>query len=309
MWLTNALEPAEREVRDLFFQPLAEEARGASEVKRQSPIMCVIGNPPYSGISQNSGPWITGLIEDYKYIDGVHFGERKHWLQDDYVKFIRMAEHTISQNPSGGILGFITNHGYLDNPTFRAMRSHLIQTFDKIWVLDLHGNSKKKEVAPDGSADKNVFDIQQGVSLIIAVRKGNRRSSAAEVRRGDIWGSRSVKNDALWAGSLTKSIATEIYPSADSFSFAPASDGDSDLYCLGFPLDNLWPINVTGVVSARDSLIVDFSSAELLAKIERFRNPNRTDQEIRSEFLEHDRAGNMLRATREDGNYLRLAKH
>lgn len=285
VWLTNALEPAEREVRDLFFQPLAEEARGASEVKRQSPIMCVIGNPPYSGISQNSGPWITGLIEDYKYIDGVHFGERKHWLQDDYVKFIRMAEHTISQNPSGGILGFITNHGYLDNPTFRAMRSHLIQTFDKIWVLDLHGNSKKKEVAPDGSADKNVFDIQQGVSLIIAVRKGNRRSSAAEVRRGDIWGSRSVKNDALWAGSLTKSIATEIYPSADSFSFAPASDGDSDLYCLGFPLDNLWPINVTGVVSARDSLIVDFSSAELLAKIERFRNPNRTDQEIRSEFF------------------------
>lgn len=105
VWLTNALEPAEREVRDLFFAPLAEEARGASEVKRQTPIMCVIGNPPYSGISQNMGNWITGLIEDYKYVDGEHFGERKHWLQDDYVKFIRMAEHVISNNPSGGVLG------------------------------------------------------------------------------------------------------------------------------------------------------------------------------------------------------------
>ncbi|MCM5029047.1 DNA methyltransferase, partial [Escherichia coli] len=128
VWLTNALEPAEREVRDLFFAPLAEEARGACEVKRQTPIMCVIGNPPYSGISQNMGDWITGLIEDYKYVDGIHFGERKHWLQDDYVKFIRLAEQTIAGNPSGGVLGFITNHGYLDNPTFRGMRWHLLNT-------------------------------------------------------------------------------------------------------------------------------------------------------------------------------------
>ena len=143
VWLTNALEPAEREVKDLFFQQLADEARGASEVKRQTPIMCVIGNPPYSGISQNNGDWITNLIEDYKYVDGKHFGERKHWLHDDYVKFIRMSEEMIAKNPSGGVLGFITNHGYLDNPTFRGMRWHLLKTFDKIWVLDLHGNAKK----------------------------------------------------------------------------------------------------------------------------------------------------------------------
>ncbi|WP_395612113.1 N-6 DNA methylase [Allosphingosinicella sp.] len=142
VWLTNSLEPAERDIRELFFQPLAEEARGASEVKRQTPIMCVIGNPPYSGISQNMGDWITGLIDNYKYVDGEHFGERKHWLHDDYVKFIHLAED-VARNPSGGVLGFITNHGYLDNPTFRGMRWHLLQTFDKIYVLDLHGNAKK----------------------------------------------------------------------------------------------------------------------------------------------------------------------
>jgi hypothetical protein len=204
VWLTNALEPADREVRDLFFQPLAEEARGASEVKRQTPIMCVIGNPPYSGVSQNMGDWITGLIDDYKYVDGEHFGERKHWLHDDYVKFIRMAEDVIARNPSGGVLGFITNHGYLDNPTFRGMRWHLLQTFDQIYVLDLHGNAKKKEVSPDGSSDKNVFDIQQGVAVIVAVKRASSTTKNTDrvkgsqvigsVRRQDCWGSRESKN-------------------------------------------------------------------------------------------------------------------
>jgi hypothetical protein len=176
VWLTNALEPAEREVKDLFFQPLAEEARGASEVKRQTPIMCVIGNPPYSGESANKGDHIRELMEAYKKEPGgkEKLKERNpKWINDDYVKFIRMAEDLISRNPSGGVLGFITNHGYLDNPTFRGMRWHLLRTFDKIWVLDLHGNSKKKEMSPDGSPDKNVFDIQQGTAIVIASRLGS----------------------------------------------------------------------------------------------------------------------------------------
>ena len=149
VYLTNSLEEGERVEQTLFglSRAIAEEAKAASDIKRQTPIMCVIGNPPYSGISHNNGKWITDKIEDYKYVDGVHFGERKHWLQDDYVKFLRLAEHMIEQNGEG-VLGFITNHGYLDNPTFRGMRWHLMQTFDRIHVLDLHGNSKKKEVCP-----------------------------------------------------------------------------------------------------------------------------------------------------------------
>jgi predicted helicase len=153
-----------------FAQWLSNEVKQANTIKRDMPIMCVIGNPPYSGISQNMGGWISGLIEDYKYIDGEHFGERKHWLHDDYVKFIRLSEHLIEKNGEG-VLGFITNHGYLDNPTFRGMRWHLLNTFDKVYVLDLHGNSKKKEVTPEGETDKNVFDIQQGVAIIIALKK------------------------------------------------------------------------------------------------------------------------------------------
>ena len=169
VWLTNALEPAERDVKDLFFQPLAEEARGASEVKRQTPIMCVIGNPPYSSSSQNNGPWITDLIEDYKYTAGEHFREAKHWLHDDYVKFVRMAEEAICRTGSG-VVAMITNHGFLENPTFRGMRFRLLETFDRIHVLDLHGNTTKGETPPAGVSDTNVFDIQQGVSICVMVR-------------------------------------------------------------------------------------------------------------------------------------------
>jgi len=207
VWLTNALEPAEREVRDLFFQPLAEEARGASEVKRQTPIMCVIGNPPYSGESANKGDHIMALMEAYKKEPGgkEKLKERNpKWINDDYVKFIRMAEDLISRNPSGGVLGFITNHGYLDNPTFRGMRWHLLNTFDKVWVIDLHGNAKRQEISPDGHPDVNVFDIMQGVALIIAVRKSDATTEHPTIRHGDIWGSRQRKAEALAAGDLSR---------------------------------------------------------------------------------------------------------
>lgn len=130
-------------------QWLTREARAANTIKRQTPIMCVIGNPPYSGISQNMGNFIVNLIEDYKYVDGKHFGERKHWLHNDYVKFIWLSENLIERNGEG-VLGFITNHGYLDNPTFRGMRWHLLNSFDKIYVLDLHGNANKRKVASNG---------------------------------------------------------------------------------------------------------------------------------------------------------------
>ena len=171
VYLTNSLEEGEPANQSLpFAQWLSNEVKEANTVKRDMPIMCIVGNPPYSGISTNKGDWITGLIDDYKYVDGVHFGERKHWLNDDYVKFIRMSEHLIEKNGEG-VLGFITNHGYLDNPTFRGMRWHLMQTFDKIYVLDLHGNATKKEICPDGSPDTNVFDIRTGVAIIIGVKK------------------------------------------------------------------------------------------------------------------------------------------
>ena len=174
VFLTNSLEEGEKLEQNLFglARDITEEGRKASEIKNDMPIMCVIGNPPYAGHSSNKGPWIEGLMADYKTSPELKRPAQAKWLSDDYVKFLRFSEHLIEKNGEG-ILGFITNHGYLDNPTFLDMRNHLRTTFDSIYVLDLHGNAKKKEVCPDGSPDKNVFDIQQGVAIIIAVKKSN----------------------------------------------------------------------------------------------------------------------------------------
>ena len=170
IYLTNTLDEALKKSEILFGQFVAQEANEASVIKRDTPVMVIVGNPPYSYQSTNTGDWISGLVRDYYHVDGLPLDERNpKGLQDDYVKFIRFGQWRIDRTGSG-ILAFITNHGYLDNPTFRGMRQSLDKTFDEIYIMDLHGNSKKKEVAPDGSPDKNVFDIQQGVAVAIMVK-------------------------------------------------------------------------------------------------------------------------------------------
>jgi len=182
IYLTNTLEEAERKAQQEFYfvQFIAEEAEAAAEVKREKPIMVILGNPPYSGHSANRSWEVKGgkkvrtfigeLINDYYYVDGKPLGERNpKWLQDDYVKFIRWAQWRIERT-GAGILAFISNHGYLDNPTFRGMRQSLLETFDDIWILDLHGNTKKREKTPEGGKDENVFDIQQGTAIAIMAK-------------------------------------------------------------------------------------------------------------------------------------------
>ena len=291
VYLTNSLEEGERVEQTLPFMGLqraiAEEAKQASNVKRQSPIMCVIGNPPYSGISQNNGKWITAKIEDYKYVDGVHFGERKHWLQDDYVKFLRLAEHMIEQNGEG-VLGFITNHGYLDNPTFRGMRWRLMRTFDRIHVLDLHGNSNKREVSPDGAPDKNVFDIMQGVAIIIAVKhrsKSKEPKPLAEVRHGELWGSRDSKYAQLWDGTTASLASTPLPQKAPQYPFVLRDYDLEAAYAKGVSVAELLPVNVTGVVTARDGLVIAQSEQELADRISAFVNPTASDADIRAQFF------------------------
>ena len=208
IYLTNSLEEAKwtQENQWTLFgllESITDEARLADEVKRDKPVMIVVGNPPYSGISTNVWEWITRKIEDYKYVDGVHFWERKHWLQDDYVKFFRLGESLIEKNGEW-VLAYITNHGYLDNPTFRGMRWHLLQTFDHIYIVDLHGNSKKKETAQDGSKDENVFDIQQWTAIFIGVKNGTKKAwELAKVEHIDQYGKRQAKYDWLENNSLT----------------------------------------------------------------------------------------------------------
>lgn len=172
IYLTNTLEEAFKKSEQLagFNEYIVDEANAAAEIKKDKPIMIVLGNPPYSGHSANRGPWAKQLVETYKTVDGKPLDEKNpKWLQDDYVKFIRFGQWRVERTGQG-ILGFITNHSYLDNPTFRGMRQSLMQTFDEVYILNLHGNTKKREVAPDGSKDENVFDIQQGVAICLMVK-------------------------------------------------------------------------------------------------------------------------------------------
>ena len=287
VYLTNSLEEGERVEQTLqFARWVSEEAKGANAIKRDHPIMCVIGNPPYSGISQNNGPWITGLIEDYKYVDGIHFGEKKHWLQDDYVKFIRFAENMIEKNGEG-VLGFITNHGYLDNPTFRGMRWHLMQTFDSIHVLDLHGNSNKQETPPDGVVDKNIFDIMQGVSIVIAVKRRachGSDKSLASVFHGELWGNRELKYEALWQSRSQDLSATPLTPDTKQYPFVPRSSFHDDIYNHGFHMTDLMRENVTGIVTMGDGFILAESPNEIRSNIEYLQSPSSTASHLKTLF-------------------------
>lgn len=276
VYLTNSLEEGERDVRDLFMaQWLTKEAREANTIKRQMPIMCILGNPPYAGESSNKGDWIMGLMDAYKKEPGgqIKLKERNpKWINDDYVKFIRMSEHLIQKNGEG-ILGFITNHGYLDNPTFRGMRWHLLNTFDKIYIIDLHGNSNKKEVDPDGSADKNVFDIMQGVAILVGVKKHRDAKTAkplAEVYHADLWGSRAGKYEALYSTSLTSELWQPIAPQLPLLPFTQRDFGRESEYTTGFSIAELMPVNSVGIVTARDGLTIDMDKQILWERVRDF---------------------------------------
>ncbi len=177
IYLTNSLEQEHTDTGTIFQNYLAQESIEANHIKRDTPVMCIVGNPPYSGESKNTGDWIMKLMEDYKKEPGgkIKLQERNSkWINDDYMKFIRLSQHLIEKNQEG-VLWFICPHGFLDNPTFRGARWNLLNCFDTIYTIDLHGNSKKKEVCPDGSVDKNVFDIQQWVAITFFIKNNTKK--------------------------------------------------------------------------------------------------------------------------------------
>jgi predicted helicase len=268
IYLTNSLEESHPDTGTLFANWLSSEANEANFIKRDVPVMIVMGNPPYSGISSNNGEWISNLIEDYKYVDGVHFNERKHWLNDDYVKFLRYGQHFIEKNGSG-VLAFINPHGFLDNPTFRGMRWHLLKTYDKIYTIDLHGNSKKKETAPDGSADVNVFDIMQGVSINIFVKTGKKKANElGKVFHFDLYGKREMKYDFLSKHSLNNIDFKELEYNNPNFFFVPRNDEGRSDYENGIKVDELFSKNTVGFVSANDDLNISMTEKEQKNKIQ-----------------------------------------
>lgn len=294
IFLTNSLEEAHPDTQTLFSSWLSDEADQANAIKRDAPVMVVMGNPPYSGISSNNGEWIQSLIEDYKYVDGEHFKERKHWLNDDYVKFMRFGQHFIDKNGSG-VLAYINPHGFLDNPTFRGMRWNLMQSFDKIYTIDLHGNSKKKETALDGSIDQNVFDIMQGVSINLFVKTGKKKEKElGKVFHYDLFGKRDLKYDFLIDNSMKTIRFDELKPEKPNLYFKPKNNFGIEEYQIGFSAEKLFNVNVTGIVTARDNFVIDLDKNVLQNRIENFVDFNFSDDKIRSQYFGNKKAGKYL---------------
>lgn len=257
VYLTNSLEEANMDSGTLFGDYLAQEANAASCIKKESPVMIVMGNPPYSVSSNNKGEWISKLLDDYK----KNLNEKKLNLDDDYIKFIRLAQYYVERNGEG-VLAYICNNSFIDGLIHRQMRSELMRVFDKIYILDLHGNTRKKETAPDGSKDENVFDIMQGVSINIFVKKSGKSKAPAEVRHFDLYGLREFKYDYLRTHDLASVEWQILNPQTPSFFFVPKDFSLQDEYDMGFGIIDLMKINGSGIETQNDKASISFSSSE-----------------------------------------------
>jgi very-short-patch-repair endonuclease len=287
VFLTNSLEEPNADSGTLFGNLLSDEADQANDVKRDTPVMCVIGNPPYSGESANKGEWIMKLMEDYKKEPGGLHKLREQnskFINDDYVKFLRYGQHYIERNGQG-VLAFINPHGFLDNPTFRGMRWNLLKTYDKIYTIDLHGNAKKKETAADGSNDVNVFDIEQGVSINFFIKTGKKKTNElGQVFHYDLYGKRELKYDFLLDNTFKSIPYKELVNTQPNFFFTSKDFIDEKTYNKGFSIPELFPLNSLGLLTKRDALSVDFDHQNLEDKITYFLDETKSVDEVCKRF-------------------------
>lgn len=310
IYLTNTLEEANEVVElPLFAQWLAEEANSANTIKEKAPVMVVLGNPPYSGHSANKGEWIANLLRgkdirtgtqtaNYFEVGGKPLRERNpKWLNDDYVKFIRFAQWRIEQT-GYGILAFISNNGYLDNPTFRGMREKLLRSFDNIYILNLHGSLKKRNKLAEKANDQNVFDIQQGVAIGIFVRRTRRNNALATVRYAEMLGPREVyrsnadgdrqliggKYAWLSSNDVNSTTWVEANPDAPDYLLVPQDITLLQEYRQHWPLTDIMPKGVLGFQTHRDHFAVDFEKASLLKRIREMRDEDSDDSEFRQRY-------------------------
>lgn len=287
IFLTNTLDEPHDSDAPLLAKWLSDEANQANYVKKESPVMVILGNPPYSGHSANTGEWIKELVHDYKkdFPELLKPAQAK-WLQDDYVKFIRFSQWRINQT-GYGVLGFVTNHSYLDNPTFRGMRQLLMQDFDEIYILDLHGNSKKKEQSPNGSVDKNVFDIQQGIAISIFIKhKSKQLSSLAKVHHAHLYGERKTKYHWLSENDLKTTQWKELQPQAPFYLFIPQNIdvlAEYEQYQSIAEIMNQNGDPAPGVVTTHDEFAISLTKQEAKEKIEKLLQ-TKTEAEARNLF-------------------------
>ena len=277
VYLTNALEPpGDGQLTFDFLPALAREAEAVNEIKRGRRFTVVIGNPPYLGEAGRGGDWIAALMRgremqsggstlSYFEVDGEPLKERNpKWLNDLYVRFTRLS-HWLLEQSGRGVHGFITNHGYIDNPTFRGMRWALLASFDQLYLLDLHGNLKKKEVTPDGRRDENVFDIEQGVAVGLFVKDfpGVHEASSAVVCHADCWGERAAKYGWLLDHGAARSEWTDVVSRGKFYLFKTFGSAETEEYEEWPSIAEVFPVNSVGIVTARDALTVQWSAEDV----------------------------------------------
>ena len=280
VFLTDSLSDWHKELPGgLFASALAPEQQGADEVKRDTPVMVVMGNPPYNVSSSNKSGWIQNLVADYK----KNLNERKINLDDDYIKFIRLGQHYVDKN-NEGILAYITNNSFIDGITHRQMRKSLLETFDEIYVLNLHGNARKKEVAPDGGKDECVFNIMQGVAITLFVKKSGVAATAsakatavkkdakgAKVYYADLWGKKKDKLAALDDAKMESIVWKELQLSEPYYFFVPKDFALEDEYNKGFSVAELFAVYNSGIQTKRDKLTVSFDADSATAVVDDFK--------------------------------------
>lgn len=281
VYLTNTLEPIDPQA-NLLLPAISAEVKSAQRVKER-PILVITGNPPYSGHSKNKGSWITNAVAEYRRrLDELGRPGQSKWLQDDYVKFIRFAQLKMDAVDEGAV-GIITNHSWLESPTFVGMRRSILDSFNHIYVLDLHGNAKKVERAPDGSEDQNVFDIEQGVAISILVKKPNLERRVYHV---DLWGKRLSKYQTLAASTVADIGWAAITPSEPDWLFRPQDAELAKTYRTFQAIPDIFsPMGdpAPGVVTTHDEFAISFTAQEAKRKVRDLLNTG-TEAEARQRF-------------------------
>lgn len=308
VYLSNTLEESFKRSEQLagFNKYIVDEANAAAEIKKEKAIMVVLGNPPYRGISANASrrtvtdpktgkpkqefTWIGQLIQGYKMVDGKHFGERKHWLDDDYVKFLRFGQWRIDSTGQG-VLAFITNHSYLNDPTFRGMRQSLMNSFSNIYILNLHGSHRRGEHSRENAKDENVFDIKQGVAIGIFVKEQG-KNTLAKVRYADVYGlqgswPKPEKGTKYYVLGETNALNTnwkELQPSSPFYSFMPHKEGLRSEYDQWARVTEIFNVYSTGILTFRDKMVVGFDNNDLKARLDEIADPAISDDVIREKY-------------------------
>ncbi len=304
LYLTNTLEMEEIEqIAIPGLSSLSRESHLAAKVKKEQPLLVILGNPPYSGMSANINKWTERLLKEdingaqsYYKVDGKPLGEKNpKMLQDDYVKFLRFAQWKIEKS-GYGIVGMITNHSYLDNPTFRGMRQSLMETFDEIYIIDLHGNSLKREKTPDGGKDENVFDIRQGVAIAIFVK--NKKNKKTKIYHKDLFGLRAEKYEWLIKNRFLKKNYKLLDSESPWYFFIPRHTQKIKYYLKWPKVNEIFPLNSTGITTHRDAFVINFDENSLKNKILQLRNLSIPDDIIRNTFNLKDNREWKLKAAR-----------